>query len=87
MNGPGMSIYGHNGQYLGNLNSNKYDPNSVSNPYGRYGSPYSPLSINNKYGTYGSPYSPYSATNPYATNPPVIYGMPQQQIVRPWDKK
>ena len=26
-------------KYLGNLNSNPYDPNSVSNPYGQYGSP------------------------------------------------
>ena len=55
------------GKYLGNLNANPYDPNSVSNPYGRYGSPYSPDSINNPYGQYGSPYSPNSANNPYAT--------------------
>lgn len=38
-----------NGRYMGNLNGNQYDPNSVSNPYGRYGSPYSPDSINNPY--------------------------------------
>jgi hypothetical protein len=56
-------------KYLGNLNANSYDPNSVSNPYGRYGSPYSPDSINNPYGQYGSPYSPNSVTNPYATGP------------------
>lgn len=60
------------GQYLGNLNSNPYDPNSVSNPYGRYGSRYSPDSINNPYGQYGSPYSPHSARNPYATQAPMI---------------
>lgn len=67
------SIYDpQTGKYLGNLNSNRYDPNSVSNPYGRYGSPYSPDSINNPYGQYGSPYSPDSARNPYATNPPAI---------------
>lgn len=60
------------GKYLGNLSSNPYDPNSVSNPYGRYGSQFSPDSINNPYGRYGSPYSPSSANNPYATNPPVI---------------
>jgi hypothetical protein len=59
-------IYAPNGQYLGNLNSNRYDPNSVSNPYGQYGSPYSPNSINNPYGQYGSPYSPNSVRNPYA---------------------
>jgi len=58
-------IYAPNGQYLGNLNSNQYDPNSVSNPYGQYGSRYSPNSINNPYGQYGSPYSPNSVRNPY----------------------
>ena len=58
-------IYSKEGKYLGNLNSNRYDPNSVSNPYGRYGSEYSPDSINNPYGRYGSPYSPDSANNPY----------------------
>jgi hypothetical protein len=62
------------GQYLGNLSSNKYDPDSVSNPYGRYGSQYSPDSINNPYSAHGSPYSPTSVNNPYASSPPVIRG-------------
>lgn len=62
------------GTYLGNLNNNRYDPNSVSNPYGQYGSQYSPNSINNPYGTYGSPYSNKSPNNPYATQSPRIYG-------------
>ena len=61
------------GKYLGNLNSNQYDPNSVANPYGRYGSRYSPDSINNPYGRYGSPYSSQSANNPYATQAPRVY--------------
>jgi hypothetical protein len=51
-------IYAPDGQYLGNLNNNRYDPNSVANPYGQYGSRYSPNSINNPYSTYGNPYSP-----------------------------
>lgn len=38
------------GKFLGNLSNNKYDPNSVSNPYGQYGSKYSADSINNPYG-------------------------------------
>jgi hypothetical protein len=42
-------IYTPDGQYRGNLNNNQYDPNSISNPYGRYGSPYSNESINNPY--------------------------------------
>ena len=61
-------------QYLGNLSSNRYDPNSTSNPYGQYGSPYSPNSINNPYGRYGSPYSNESVNNPYATQAPHISG-------------
>lgn len=65
-------IVSPDGKYLGNLSANQYDPNSVSNPYGQYGSPYSPDSINNPYGRYGSPYSNESANNPYATQPPMI---------------
>jgi hypothetical protein len=60
-------IYAPDGTYLGNLNSNQFDPNSVSNPYGRYGNPYSPDSINNPLGQYGSPFSPNSVNNPFAT--------------------
>ena len=60
------------GKYLGNLNDNPYDPNSVANPYGQYGSPYSPDSINNPYGKYGSPYSPQSPNDPYGQGPSVI---------------
>ena len=58
-------IYAPDGTYLGNMNSNRYDPNSVANPYGRYGSRYSPDSVNNPYGQYGSQYSPNSVNNPY----------------------
>lgn len=58
-------IYAPDGHYLGNLSRNPYDPNSTSNPYGRYGSRYSPDSINNPYGRYGSPYSSQSPNNPY----------------------
>ena len=68
----GGRIYGQDGTYLGRLNANRYDPESVANPYGRYGSPYSSTSINNPYSPYGSPYSNLSARNPYATQPPVV---------------
>jgi hypothetical protein len=60
--------------YLGTLNSNRYDSNSVSNPYGRYGSPYSSTSIKNPYGKYGNPYSSSGASNPYTTGGPKLYG-------------
>lgn len=65
-------LYGADGHYLGNLSANPYDPNSVNNPYGRYGSTYSSESINNPYGRHGSPYSNESVNNPYATQAPRI---------------
>ena len=57
-------LYNQKGEFRGNLNSNPYDPNSINNPYGRYGSRYSPDSINNPYGA-GSRYNPDSPANPY----------------------
>jgi hypothetical protein len=70
------SIVGHDGTYLGKLSANPYDPDSVSNPYGRYGSRYSPTSINNPYSQYGSRYSPLSPNNPYTTTAPSIISTP-----------
>ena len=67
-------IIAADGQYLGRLSANPYDPDSVSNPYGQYGSPYSPTSINNPYSQYGSRFSPMSPNNPYATEAPVLCG-------------
>jgi hypothetical protein len=60
------NLYNGQGQYRGNMNANPYDPNSVANPYGRYGSPYSPDSTNNPYGA-GSRYRQDSPGNPYGT--------------------
>lgn len=68
----GGRIYGADGTYLAKLNANRYDPESVSNPYGQYGSRYSSTSINNPYSEYGSKYSNSSARNPYASTPPVV---------------
>lgn len=58
--------------FLGSLNTNKYDSESIWNKYGTYGSKYQSNSIWNKYGTYGSKYNTYSPWNQYSTNPPVI---------------
>jgi hypothetical protein len=69
---PPILVDRQTGKYLGNLNSNKYDPDSTSNPYGQYGSRYSPDSVNNPYSQYGSRYSADSPNNPYATNAPAI---------------
>jgi hypothetical protein len=65
-------IIAADGQYLGRLSANPHDPDSISNPYGRYGSPYSPTSIHNPYSKYGSPYSPLSPNNPFATQAPTL---------------
>ncbi len=66
------AVVGQDGKYLGNLSANSYDPNSVNNPYGQYGSPYAADSVKNPYGRYGSPYSLESSRNPYSTQPPKI---------------
>jgi len=58
------------GDFLGNVNSNRFDPNSIANPYGTYGSKYSPNSINNPYGTYGSPYSSSGSRNQFGVGAP-----------------
>ena len=68
-NSPGL--YDSQGGFHGDVNNNPYDPNSVDNPYGKYGSPYSPDSINNPYGA-GSHYSPDSPNNPYGNGMRVI---------------
>lgn len=52
------------GKFLGYLSNNEWDPNSVSNKWGRYGSEWSPDSVNNPWGKYGSPYGQDSARNP-----------------------
>lgn len=67
-------IYSQDGKYLGNLSANQFDPDSVNNPYGQYGSEFSSESINNKFGRYGSEFSNESASNPYATEAPFIIG-------------
>jgi hypothetical protein len=71
------SLYAPDGTYLGELSANQFDPNSTSNPYGKYGSEYSSTSINNPYSKYGSEFSSQSPNNPYSTattvQPPSLY--------------
>lgn len=58
----GGGLYTDDGEYRGNANNNRFDPNSTSNPYGQYGSRYSSDSINNPYGA-GSRYGSDSPNN------------------------
>ena len=55
-----------NGQFLGNVNSNRYDYNSIANPSGPYGSPLNPTSIYSPVSPYGNPYSPSYIGNSFA---------------------
>ena len=59
-------LYDGQGNYRGKLSANPYDPDSTSNPNGRYGNQYSPDSINN----------PYAAGNFYSNNK--IYVVPSR---------
>lgn len=47
-------------QFLGLLSSNQYDPNSICNPNGIYGSSWSAMSIRAEYGMYGSEHGIFS---------------------------
>jgi hypothetical protein len=69
---PPILIDQKTGQYLGNLSTNQSDPDSVSNPHGRYGSKDSEDSINNPNEKYGDPQSNDSPNNPYTTNAPIV---------------
>ena len=67
----GPKLFDSEGNFHGNLNGNKYDPDSISNPYGRYGSKYSQDSINNPYGA-GSKYRGDSPNNPFGSGWAII---------------
>ena len=69
----GAVLVGADGMFLGNVNTNAFDPDSLANPWGAYGSAYASLSIWNPYGLYGGTYSSWSAYNPYAMTPPAIF--------------
>ncbi|HWY33801.1 MAG TPA: hypothetical protein VNX68_04095, partial [Nitrosopumilaceae archaeon] len=69
----GSYLTAPDGQYLGKITTNKFDPDSILNKYGAYGSKYSTTSIFNKYSQYGSKYGSFSINNPYSTQPPELY--------------
>lgn len=59
--------------YLGSLNPNEYDDNSIFNQFGSFGNKYSPTSIYNPYSPYGGQFGEFSPFNPYSNHPPHIY--------------
>lgn len=69
-----LHLYGgpDQNQYLGCLNCDNFDTNSIWNKFSDYGNVFSSKSIWNAYGNYGSTYGPYSPWNAYASYPPAI---------------
>lgn len=65
-------IQASDGTFLGSLNPNKYDTNSIFNRYGEYGNKFSSMSIFNKFSKYGGEFSLNSPFNAQSLNPPSI---------------
>ena len=59
-----VKLYSNNGKFLGNVNTNQFDKDSVNNPFGKYGSPFSPDSTKNPFSQYGSPFGTDSIIRP-----------------------
>lgn len=64
-------VVAYDGTFLGVVDSNAYNMNSICNQYGKYGSPYG-MGIFNQYGTYGGEYSQIGAYNERAQKPPLL---------------
>ncbi|PXW16327.1 MULTISPECIES: hypothetical protein [Chryseobacterium] len=69
-----LHLYGgaDHDQYLGCLNCDNFDKNSIWNKFSDYGNTFGSKSIWNTYGNYGSTYGAYSPWNAYASYPPAI---------------
>jgi len=61
------------GTFLGKLNPNPFDPESIFNQFGPYGNQFSQTSIFNKFSNYGSQFSDLSPYNAYSSTPPKLY--------------
>jgi hypothetical protein len=68
----GSQLRTPSGVFLGNVNRNRFDTDSLVNQYGQHGSRYSAESIFNKYSQYGSPYGSESPYNKFTTTPPMF---------------
>ncbi len=69
----GAVIVADKDTFLGVISRDEDDPDSITNPYGRFGSPWSPHSLWNLEGRWGSRYASDSPWNPHATRPPRVY--------------
>jgi hypothetical protein len=59
--------------FLGKLNPNHFDNDSIFNQFGPYGNRFSQTCIFNPYSPYGGLYSQFSPFNQFASSPPLIY--------------
>lgn len=63
-------LFGGDDTFLGNVNKNPYDIDSLSNQFGQYGNSFSSLSIFNDFAQFGNPYSHLSPLNEFSRTPP-----------------
>lgn len=61
------------GTFLGKLNPDSFDKDSVFNRFGSYGNKFSQLSIFNRFSNYGGQFSSLSPFNNFTSTPPKIY--------------
>ena len=61
------------GQFLGNVNDDRFDPNSIANRYGTHGNRHNSYTIWSRYGTYSGTYMSLSPWNDFTTTPPIIF--------------
>lgn len=61
------------GTFLGKLNPNRFDTESIFNQFGVYGNKFSPSSIFNQFSIYGNQFNPLSPYNQFSSNPPKLY--------------
>ena len=66
-------IEAHDGTYLGSLNPNFLDTDSIFNPFGPHGSKFSQICIFNQFCPYGGLFSQMSPFNQFTQTPPKTY--------------
>lgn len=59
--------------FLGDIDSNPFNADSIANSFGTYGNRFSATSIWNEFGTYGSSFSALSPWNSFARTPPSVF--------------
>lgn len=69
----GSFIEAADGAFLGKLNPNRLDGDSIFNQFGPYGNQFSQLSMFNKFSNYGNQFSKLSPFNSFTITPPTLY--------------